>query len=235
MSVMDDETKYDASAARIYRLAIDPLLRGLHRRTVDVCRDLGVSTVLDIASATGAQCVALHRAGFRTTGVDLSPAMIRVARRRGPEAIRYVEASAVDLPFESGNFDAALLLLALHEHPEMMRRAMLREAQRVVSPDGVLLLAEFSRPRRAALTPAWWLVSGIERSSGGTHAANFLSFVRSGGVRGLEHRAGLVVERRCRTSGGAIELLVCRFHRGAALVYGTRETDAPARGPGTMR
>jgi len=215
---MNDEPEYDASAARIYRLAIDPLLRGLRRRTVEACRDLDVSTVLDIACATGAQCIALHRAGIRATGVDLSPAMIRVARQRSPDEIRYVEASAVDLPFESGSYDAALLLLALHEHPETMRRAMLREAQRVVAPDGIMVLAEFCRPRRAALAPAWWLVSSIERLSGGSHAANFLSFMRAGGIRGLEHRAGLVVERRYRTSGGAVELLVCRFHRGAASV-----------------
>lgn len=219
---MGNETRYDTSAARIYRLGIDPLLLGLRRRTVAVCRDLGVSTALDIASATGAQCIALHHAGIRATGIDLAPAMVHLARRRSPAEVRYVEGSAVDLPFASGTFDAALLLLALHEHPETMRRAMLREAQRVIGLDGVLLLAEYARPRKPLLSLAWWMVSAIERLARGEHAANFSSFVRGGAIRGLEHRAGLVVEQRHRLSGGAIELVVCRFHRGAALIYGAR-------------
>ncbi len=222
---MAGQARYGTLTTWIYRLGIDPLLRPLRRRVVAVCRDLGARNVLDIASATGAQCIALDRAGIRATGVDLSAVMVRMARRRSPGTVRYVEASALDLPFESGAFDVALFLLALHEHPEAMRRAMLREAQRVLTPDGVLILAEYAQPQRMFLNASWWVIRAIERLAGGEHATNFRAFMRAGGVRGLEHRAGLVVEQRQRLNSGAIELVVCRFHRGATLLYGERPSE----------
>jgi len=137
------KTRYGSPAARVYGALIDPLLQPLRPKIVRICRELGAQDVLDIATATGAQCRALGRADIRSTGLDLSEAMIAAARRRGGANTEYVLGSAYDLPFADRSFDAALLLLALHEHTEPERAVMVHEALRVVRPDGALILAEF--------------------------------------------------------------------------------------------
>ena len=129
---MAETTPYDASAARIYRTLFDPLIRPLRPKIVRLCRELGAREVLDIASATGAQCRALARADLCATGVDLSEAMIVVARQSSGRNVRYIVASAYALPFADASFDVCLLSLALHEHREEERRTMLEEALRVL-------------------------------------------------------------------------------------------------------
>ena len=149
-----------------------------------------LQTVLDIASATGAQCRRLHAAGLIATGLDLSEAMIRLARRRGPKAITYVLGSAFDLPFEDNRFDAALLVLALHEHTERHRQAMLREAQRVTQPGGQLIVIDYMRPPNPRANPLWWAILGIEKLAGATHHTGFAHFMGDGGLTGLIERFG---------------------------------------------
>jgi demethylmenaquinone methyltransferase/2-methoxy-6-polyprenyl-1,4-benzoquinol methylase len=61
--------------------------------------------VLDVATGTGLVAAELLRRGYRVTGVDQSPEMLAVARRRFGDRIRLIEASAQALPLESGSFD----------------------------------------------------------------------------------------------------------------------------------
>lgn len=208
---MDDDERYARFAVRIYSWLIDPLLRSLRPRVVDVCRRRNLTSVLDIASATGAQCILLDRAGIQATGIDLSEAMIARARRDGPSTIRYVHGSAFDLPFEDDVFDGALLLLALHEHTETERVAMLSEARRVLVQNGCLVLAEYSPPRNEATSISWWAIRFIEWLAGGDHRRNFHEFVSSGGISGLERRASLKVLERQRSHQGTIEIVVAAF------------------------
>jgi len=138
---------YDLSTVSIYRALIDPLIGPLRARIVKLCLDLDVSRVLDIASATGAQCRKLASAGIDATGVDLSEAMTISASKHTKRNVRYVQGSAYQLPFEDHSFDASLLILALHEHTEEERTRMLAEARRVVRPAGHLIIADYNLPR----------------------------------------------------------------------------------------
>lgn len=76
--------------------------------------------------------------GARVTGVDLSPEMVKVARRLFPH-IQFQEASADDLPFEADSFDAVLVNFAIH-HFALPERAC-REIHRVLKPDGRFVFA----------------------------------------------------------------------------------------------
>src|SRR5687767_4116500 len=59
----------------------------------------GVKTILDVGGGTGAFSIPLARLGFSVTHVDLSPAMIEIARQKADDLknIRFVEANAIDL------------------------------------------------------------------------------------------------------------------------------------------
>jgi len=201
---------YEAFAVYVYRALIDPLIWPLRPRIARLCRELNVCEILDIASATGAQCRLLAEVGMQVTGVDLSEAMIAAARRRGGRNVRYAHGSAYDLPFDDGSFDASLLLLALHEHPEKERTLMLAEALRVVRPDGYLIIADYNRPRLASIHVAWQVIRLIEALAGAEHRAGFKDFVSRGGLAGFLQRHALAPVREHASHFGAIGITVIR-------------------------
>ena len=64
--------------------------------------------LLDVATGSGNVAIAAARAGASVTGLDLTPELLEVARRRASEAgldIRFVEGDAEELPFADGSFD----------------------------------------------------------------------------------------------------------------------------------
>ncbi len=201
---------YDPLAVRVYGVLIDPLVGTLRPKVMYLCHKLGVDRVLDIASATGAQCRLLAKAGMQATGVDLSEAMIAAARRRSGRNVRYIHGSAYDLPFDDGSFDASLLLLALHEHAEKERTLMLAEALRVVRPDGYLIIADYNRPRLASIHGAWHVIRLIEALAGVDHRAGFNDFVSRGGLAGFLARHALAPVREHASHFGAIGVAVIR-------------------------
>jgi len=202
------KVRYGTLASRIYSSFIDPLILPLRHRIARICLARGVGRVIDIASATGAQCRILAEAGINAVGIDISEAMIDSAKARGGRNVDYVHASAYELPFESGSFDGAILSLALHEHTEEERGIILAEARRVTALGGILLIADYTPPSRHGVNPAWLAIRLIERTAGRDHHAGFLDFVARGGLDGLMERHNLVpyerVDSHLRTIGIAV-------------------------------
>ncbi len=204
------KTRYGPLAVGFYRALIDPLLRRLRPKIVRICRELGARDVLDIATATGAQCRALGQAGIHATGLDLAEAMIAAAKRRGGKNTDYVRGSAFELPFQDGSFDASLLLLALHEHPEDERSLMVREALRVLRSDGTLVLADYTKPTHPALHVPWRVIRFIESTAGAEHSAGFRDYVTRGCLKGLIERHGLALVSESSSHSGTIGIAVLR-------------------------
>lgn len=158
--------------------------------------------VLDIAIGTGRN-LPFYPADIRLAGVELSPAMLAIARRRawalGRDAdLRLGDAQALDLP--DASFDTVVFTLALCTIPDD-RRAV-TEAARVLRPGGRLLLLEHVRspvrPVRAAQRALDPLACRCE-------ADHLLR-------EPLEHveAAGLVVDRLDRRRWGIVERLAAR-------------------------
>jgi demethylmenaquinone methyltransferase/2-methoxy-6-polyprenyl-1,4-benzoquinol methylase len=111
-------------------------------------------TVLDVATGTGAVALELIRSsGCSVVGLDQSPEMLAVARRRLPASVRLVEGDAGHLPFEDGSFDGVTFtyLLRYVDEPE----ATLRELARVVRPGGTLAGLEFGVPPSGLVRTVW--------------------------------------------------------------------------------
>jgi len=194
--------RYGSLSSKIYRWLIDPLLAQLRPKIARLCRKHGMNHVLDIGTATGAQCRTLGAAGIRVVGLDLSEAMIAAARNRPSKNIEYVVGSAYELPFAGATFDAALLSLSLHEHSEEERTKMLIEAMRVIKDSGWLVLVEYSKPAKARIHIPWFVIRVIENLAGPEHRAGFRKFMATGGLEGLLQRHSLQ----------AIEIAYSHFH-----------------------
>lgn len=94
--------------------------------------------VLDVGCGTGRLEVALAGRA-RLWGVDATPEMLEVARRKAPGA-RFKLARAEELPFKADWFERAVLWLVVHL---VDRPRTLAELHRVLAPDGRLGVATF--------------------------------------------------------------------------------------------
>src|SRR6266496_6550302 len=103
--------------------------------------------VLEIGIGTGRN-LSHYRDDVRLTGVELSPAMLELARARARELGRQVDlrvgdAQALEFPDES--FDTVVSTLTLCTIPD--DRVAVAEVRRVLRPDGRFLLLEHVRSR----------------------------------------------------------------------------------------
>jgi ubiquinone/menaquinone biosynthesis C-methylase UbiE len=101
--------------------------------------------VLEIAVGTGRN-LPHYRDGVRLTGVELSPAMLAIARARARDLgrdvdLRVGDAQALDFPDEC--FDSVVSTLSLCTIPD--ERAAVAEVRRVLRPGGRFLLLEHVR------------------------------------------------------------------------------------------
>src|SRR6266542_2608495 len=104
--------------------------------------------VLEIGMGTGRN-IPHYREDVRLTGVELSPAMLEIARARARELgrdvdLRVGDAQALEFPDES--FDTVVCTLSLCTIPD--DRAAVAEARRVLRPGGHFLLLEHVRSPR---------------------------------------------------------------------------------------
>lgn len=97
--------------------------------------------ILDVACGTGSQSYELAKRGHEVVGVDLSPEMLAVARRKNKNGfrIKFIEADATKLPFKDRSFDIATISLAVHEMPYEMGVKVLKEMRRVSKEEMIIV------------------------------------------------------------------------------------------------
>jgi len=120
---------------------------GLTSQTIPpLLRATGVTKgtrLLDVASGPGYVAAAAAKQGASVVGVDFSPEMVGLARRRHPD-LEFVEGDAEALAFPDRSFDAvAINFGVLHlERPD----AALAEARRVLKPGGRCAFTVWATP-----------------------------------------------------------------------------------------
>ena len=116
--------------------------------------------VLELAHGPGHLLVAMAERGLAPVGLDLSPHMSRLARRRlsknGDLIVPLVRARAQALPFRTGCFDSTV---ATFPAEFIMARDTLQEVARVLAPDGrwVIVPGAILSGRDLISRFIWWL------------------------------------------------------------------------------
>lgn len=108
---------------------------------VELCERYGTGKdVLECGCGTGLILERIARFARSASGIDLSPGMLEVAKRRGLDV---QEGSITSLPFPDASFDVTCSFKVLAHVPDIGRA--LAEMARVTRPSGVIL-AEFYNP-----------------------------------------------------------------------------------------
>ena len=157
---------------------------------------------LEVAIGTGRN-LPFYPSNVRLTGIDLSPAMLELARQRSRELGRAVDLQVGDaqsLAFPEGRFDTVICTLSLCCVPD--DRKAVAEMKRVLRPGGRLVLVDHVRSDVRPILATQRLMEPIWVRF---HSDSLLR-------RPLEHveAEGFDIEQRQRLKWGIVERVVAR-------------------------
>ncbi len=100
--------------------------------------------VLDLGCGTGTatRAIAERLPDADVIGADLSPYMVAAAKLKAKHLsnVSFIHGNAEHLPFEDASFDAVTASLLFHEMPPDAGLSVMREALRLLKPNGVFLV-----------------------------------------------------------------------------------------------
>lgn len=112
-----------------------------------------IGSLLDLGAGTGRMLELLAPHATRAIGVDLSPAMLKIARdrieRAGLRNVQLRQGDIYALPVESDSWDLVVVHQVLHYLGDPARAV--REARRALRPGGRLLIVDFAPHRHEFL------------------------------------------------------------------------------------
>ena len=174
-------------AASRYDRGMEPLERSVLAGSREWIGERAHGRLLEVAIGTG-RSLEFYAPDVELTGVDLSPAMLRRARRRAKElelTPTFTVADAEHLPFPDASFDTVVCVLGLCSIPRP--EIAVREMARVLVPGGTLLLLDHIRSSWPPVFAAQWLLERITILTAGEHfTRRQLPVVRAAGLDVVE-------------------------------------------------
>ena len=180
--------------APAYELMTLPLTR-VREQVVDFAEARRGLLVLDVATGTGQQALAFAKRGCRVVGVDLTDAMLAIARRHNKHGlVEFEQGDATHLRFEDSSFDITCISYALHDMPPTIRESVLSEMVRVTRNNGKIIIVDYAVPRAPI---ARTLLQGITSLYEGRYYREFLAadlplVVTRSGIEILDERPVLL-------------------------------------------
>jgi ubiquinone/menaquinone biosynthesis C-methylase UbiE len=151
---MDDWRSYD-DVAETYERINAPRLAEPARDLVAMVEPSPGGRVLDVGTGTGvaaAAAAAALRDGGLAAGIDVSTGMLAQARRARP-GLRLAAATAIDLPFRDGTFDAVTANFVLSHFTKY--QTALFDMIRVLRPGGRLAVSAWAGDDGDDLQKTW--------------------------------------------------------------------------------
>jgi SAM-dependent methyltransferase len=139
------QASYDTVAADYAELVADelarkPLDRALLGTFEELVRAADVGPIADLGCGPGRVAAYLDKLGATVFGIDLSPGMIEVARRRHPH-LRFETGSMTKLDLPDQSLGGVLAWYSTVHMPPDLLPVVFAEFHRVLAPGGHLLMA----------------------------------------------------------------------------------------------
>ncbi|MGW5719360.1 class I SAM-dependent methyltransferase [Amycolatopsis sp. NPDC003865] len=136
----DTRTSYDTVASSYAEFVSDALEKHAHMRAALTLFAAEVDgPAVDIGCGPGQFTAYLASLGVDASGIDLSPAMIDVARRQYPH-LRFDVGSMTDLALPDASMAGVLAFWSLIHIPDESVPVALAHFRRVLRPDGLLVI-----------------------------------------------------------------------------------------------
>ena len=192
-----------------YATLVDPILRNLREFVPEFSGMKAGDRVIDVCCGTGAQVLEYEHHGISAVGVDIDPAMLKIATRNSMRQkatdVSFQLADATSLPFPDGYFDYASISLALHDKEQHIRHQILSEMKRVIRQDGALILIDYYVPLPRNVLGIF--ARAIEYFVGGSHYQSFKDYLAYGGLDDLLQNHALQEKCRATKQNGLIMIL----------------------------
>ncbi len=199
--------------AGMYDRIFDSMNKGLKLVGIRMFRPSRGMSILDVGCGTGSHLELYQRYRCDLYGIDLSPSMLGIARERLGDTAQLDLGDATDMPYQDGKFDLVISMLSLHEMPPQTRSGVLDEIERVLKPDGRILLIDFHtgpyRPLQGWVSKTIILFS--ELAAGREHFRNYRQFMKTKGLSTLVPGHQLNIEKQSILAGGTFA--VCLVSR----------------------
>lgn len=115
-----------------------PLDRALLNRFAEAVTPLGIA--VDLGCGPGQIARYLHERGVNVIGIDLSPAMVALAKELTPQ-VNFLQGNMLALDVPDGAWGGIAAFYSIVHIPRPKMVDALRELHRVLLPNGILLLA----------------------------------------------------------------------------------------------
>jgi len=127
---------------------IDHLWR---KKAIKILKSYHPKNILDIGTGTGDFAIAATKTGAKEiVGFDLSENMIqsgikKVKHLNLEKTIQFQKGDSENMPFNENSFDSAIAAFSVRNFAHLKKG--LEETFRVLKPDGVFIILEFSKPK----------------------------------------------------------------------------------------
>jgi len=121
------------------------------KKAIKILKSYHPKNILDIGTGTGDFAIAATKTGAaEIIGFDLSEKMIqsgikKVKHLNLEKTIRFQKGDSEDMPFNENSFDSAIAAFSVRNFAHLKKG--LEETFRVLKPNGVFIILEFSKPK----------------------------------------------------------------------------------------
>lgn len=196
--------------AKFYDSLFEPFNKGLRGIGMKMFPPKEGMLVLDVGCGTGIHLERYQKAGCRVYGIDLSSAMLQVARKRlGPDANLHL-GDASNMPYPDNKFGLIIMSTVLHEMSPSVRSVVIDESKRVLDKNGRILLIDFHpgpiKPMKGWINKS--IISIVEFLAAGEHFRNYRHFIKNKGLPSLISDHDLSVVQEKIVGGGSMALFL---------------------------